>query len=97
MVGLPRGPDGVEHEVELWSRNVDECVAALLGNVGFQDHIAYKPTKVFKDVERTERLYGEAWTADWWWETQVSPRASTINNVLTLWRRNSPSGQQLRR
>ncbi|KAI0280562.1 hypothetical protein BC826DRAFT_924321 [Russula brevipes] len=30
MVGLPRGPDGVEHEVELWSWNVDECVAALL-------------------------------------------------------------------
>ncbi|KAI0290011.1 hypothetical protein BC826DRAFT_970620 [Russula brevipes] len=83
MVGLPRGPDGVEHEVELWSRNVDECVAALLGNVGFQDHIAYKPTKVFKDAERTERLYGEAWTADWWWETQAKlPIGATVAPVI---------------
>ncbi|KAI0276821.1 hypothetical protein BC826DRAFT_876795, partial [Russula brevipes] len=59
MVGLPRGLDGVEHEAELWSRNINECVAALLGNVDFQDHIAYRPTKIFKDAERTERLYGE--------------------------------------
>ncbi|KAI0282932.1 hypothetical protein BC826DRAFT_1093882 [Russula brevipes] len=83
MVGLPRGPDGVEHEAELWSRNVNECVAALLGNVGFQDHIAYKPTKVFKDAERTERLYGEAWTADWWWETQAKlPIGATVAPVI---------------
>jgi hypothetical protein len=78
MVGLPRAPDGVGHEVELWSRNVNEGIAALLGNEGFQDHISYKPTKVFKDAERTERVYREAWTADWWWETQVSPQASGL-------------------
>ena len=84
MVGLPRGLDGVEHEAELWSRNINECVAALLGNVDFQDHIAYRPTKIFKDTERTERLYGEAWTADWWWETQVSgPRVQQRQRVLT--------------
>ncbi|KAI0290755.1 hypothetical protein BC826DRAFT_1106244 [Russula brevipes] len=83
MVGLPRGPDGVEHEAELWSRNINECVASLLGNVDFQDHIAYKPTKIFKDAEMTERLYGEAWTADWWWETQAKlPIGATVAPVI---------------
>jgi hypothetical protein len=72
MVRVPSGPDGIEHEAELWSRNIHECVAELLGNVAFQDQIVYKPRKIFKDPERTERIYGEAWTADWWWETQVS-------------------------
>jgi len=101
MVGLPRGPNGIEHEVELWWCDINECVAALLGNVGFQEHIAYKPMKIFRDAERKERLYGEAWTADWWWETQVSRRGGlvphqTISVLTRRGRPNSPLGQQLR-
>jgi hypothetical protein len=72
MVRLPSGSDGIDREAELWLRNVNECVAELLGNVDYQDQISYKPMKIFTDPERTERIYGEAWTANWWWETQVS-------------------------
>lgn len=72
MVRLPSGPGGVEHEDELWLRNINECIAQLLGNPAFRDHISYKPCKVFTDQDMTMREYGELWTADWWWETQVS-------------------------
>ena len=72
MVKLPAGKDGVEPEAELWVRDVNECLAELFGNPTFQANISYKPIKVFKDPEMTERVYGEAWTADWWWNTQVS-------------------------
>lgn len=69
---LPNGADGTEHEAELWMRDIGECIGELLGNPDFQDHISYKPMRVFQDPEKTERVYGEAWTADWWWDMQVS-------------------------
>lgn len=62
--------------VELWHRDPVECVRELLGNPSFKKQ-GYVPRRIFKkmseDGEGTNREYNEMWTADWWWEVQVSP------------------------
>jgi hypothetical protein len=30
------------------------------------------PERVYADKGGKERIYDEMWTADWWWDTQVS-------------------------
>lgn len=35
------------------------------------------PEKVFRDEEGKIQLFDEAWTADWWWDTQVSAEGKT--------------------
>ncbi|KAI0292756.1 hypothetical protein BC826DRAFT_954755 [Russula brevipes] len=83
IVRLPNGTDGTEHEAELWMRDIGECIVELLGNPDLQDDISYKPMRVFQDPEKTERVYGEAWTADWWWDTQAKlPEGATVVPVI---------------
>ncbi|EPQ57716.1 hypothetical protein GLOTRDRAFT_36697 [Gloeophyllum trabeum ATCC 11539] len=59
-------------EAELWVRDPVECVRELIGNPAFKEVMAYAPEKVFRDEEGKIQLFDEAWTADWWWDTQVS-------------------------
>lgn len=58
-------------EIELWRRNPVECIRELIGNPAFKDHLAYLPERVFGNIEETNRLYDEMWTAEWWWKIQV--------------------------
>lgn len=62
----------MSEELELWRRDPVDCVRELLGNPAFRDHLRYAPEHVFLDEEGEDRVYDEAWTADWWWKTQVS-------------------------
>jgi hypothetical protein len=68
------GPDGAKltEEVEMWMRNPVECVQELMGNLAFRDNISYVPECVYQDSAGSKRVYDEMWTADWWWNTQVS-------------------------
>jgi hypothetical protein len=58
--------------LELWHRDPIECVAELLGNPFFRGKQQYAPRRVFRNKDGTNRDFGEMWTADWWWKTQVS-------------------------
>jgi Plavaka transposase len=62
----------MSEELELWKRNPVECVQELLGNPSFKEHLAYAPEHVYKDAGGKTRIFDEMWTADWWWDTQVS-------------------------
>jgi len=44
----------------------------LLGNPAFKNHIKCAPERKYKDAEGKIRVFDEMWTADWWWDTQVS-------------------------
>ncbi|OBZ73416.1 hypothetical protein A0H81_07111, partial [Grifola frondosa] len=66
-------------EVELWKHDPIECVRELIGNPVFKDLMHYVPEKQYSDRDGEERIYDEMWTADWWWDTQVSNTGS--NNV----------------
>jgi hypothetical protein len=60
--------------LELWHRDPIECIAELLGNPYFRGKQQYAPRRVFRNRDGTNREFGEMWTADWWWTTQVSER-----------------------
>ena len=49
-----------------------ECVKELLGNPALKNHMKYTPEHVYEDAEGKNRVFDEMWTADWWWDTQVS-------------------------
>ncbi|KAG6835260.1 hypothetical protein H0H93_003352, partial [Arthromyces matolae] len=73
----------VQEHLELWHRDPVECVKELFGNPGLKDHIAYKPERVYTDKEGTNRIIDEAWTADWWWETQGKlPEGAVVAPVI---------------
>ena len=65
------GEPAVE-EVEMWRRNPVECVKELLANPAFKKKCHYKPKRVFTNRPKTNRVYSEMWTGEWWWELQVS-------------------------
>lgn len=33
--------------------------------------MTFKPRRVWEYSDRKERVYGEMWTAEWWWRKQV--------------------------
>ena len=74
VTGNIQGEDGkaLTENVELWLRNPLECIRELIGNPVFQAYLKYAPEKLFGKSDSSERIFGEMWTADWWWETQVS-------------------------
>lgn len=59
-------------DVELWFRNPVECIADLISNSAFDGSISYVPERVYADSSGKSRIYDEMWTADWWWDVQVS-------------------------
>jgi Plavaka transposase len=59
-------------KLELWHRDPVECVCELMGNPMFNDVLKYTPEKAYLDAEKNCRVYEEMWSADWWWDTQVS-------------------------
>lgn len=68
------GPDGalMTEDLELWKRDPVECIKELMGNPAFKDQMAYVPERVYADSAGSNRIYDEMWTADWWYDTQVS-------------------------
>lgn len=59
-------------EVEIWMRDVLDCVKELLGNHQLASYLHFEPQLVFEDAEGNQRRIDEMHTGDWWWETQVS-------------------------
>lgn len=62
----------MEESVEVWRRDPVECVKELMGNPAFKDYMSYIPEHAYLDKGGKVRIYDEMWTADWWWNTQVS-------------------------
>ena len=71
-------------QLELWYRDPVEVVRELMGNPIFREVMKYTPERVFCDPAGTEAVVNEMWTAEWWWEMQVTCfMKSLINNTLT--------------
>lgn len=73
-IGDRVGEDGrlKKEKVELWQRNPVDCIRELMGNSAFRDSIRYAPERQYADAGGKERIYGNMWTANWWWDVQVS-------------------------
>jgi Plavaka transposase len=72
----------MEENVEVWRRDPVECVKELMGNPAFKNHMSYVAEHVYLDKGGKVRIFDEMWTADWWWNTQVS--LSNISKALKL-------------
>jgi hypothetical protein len=86
-------------KLELWRRDPIECVRELMGNPMFKDELKYAPEKAYLDPEGRNRIYDEMWSADWWWDTQVSKMVIGISReglTSVINRKNYPSDQRLR-
>jgi hypothetical protein len=62
----------IEENVEVWRRDPVECVKELMGNPAFKDYMSYIAERVYLDNGGKVRIFDEMWTADWWWNIQVS-------------------------
>ncbi|KAF8870236.1 hypothetical protein BD779DRAFT_1455790 [Infundibulicybe gibba] len=83
--GDRKGEDGslMVEEVELWRRDPVECIQELMGNPAFDGHIAYQPERAYKDRAGKTRIFDEAWTGDWWWNTQEKlPEGAVVAPVI---------------
>lgn len=74
QTGDLKGTDGkpLTETLELWYRDPVECIKELVGNPMFKEHLAYAPTRVYRDHLGSVRQIDEMWTGDWWWKMQVS-------------------------
>lgn len=79
---LPHGPDWTvqsltiecgkgDEVVELWIRNCLDGLKQILRDKQLGRFIEYKVTKRWTSRDRTQRIRGELYTADWMWEMQV--------------------------
>lgn len=75
----------MKEDLELWKRDPVECIKELMGNPAFQDYMAYVPERVYgnEDGRESSRIWDEMWTANWWWEMQVSFRLYSNELFLT--------------
>ena len=60
-----------------------ECIAELLGNPSFQNEIQFSPQRLWTDATKANRVYGEMWTGDRWWDLQVGFAYSTLDHFFT--------------
>ena len=61
----------------LFHRDPVGAVQYLLSNSALQEGMQWSPRKVFEDEGKTQRLFSDISTGDWWWDTQVCHGASS--------------------
>jgi hypothetical protein len=57
--------------LDLYHRDILECVHTLYGNPDFAPHLIFKPERRYEDADQLNRMYNDMHTGKWWWETQV--------------------------
>ena len=81
-------------DLELWFRDPVDCVSELLANPAFINYISYTPKRVYSDNEVKERIFDEAWMANWWWDMQVGKvlKDKVRSRSNFFWQGNLPDG-----
>ncbi|KAG8775121.1 hypothetical protein FRC12_001662 [Ceratobasidium sp. 428] len=78
---LPHGPswfretiivtgDQTNEVLDLWKRDIIELICYLLTDPRFIPHMRFAPEWHYDTEERMNRVYGEMWSAKWWWRMQ---------------------------
>ncbi|KEP47459.1 hypothetical protein V565_154940, partial [Rhizoctonia solani 123E] len=73
ITGDKIGPDNkpIVEKVELWFRDILGVIRELLGNHIYGMDLVFAPRQAFNDAAKTQRVYDEMWTGDWWLRLQV--------------------------
>ncbi|KAH6866130.1 hypothetical protein BKA70DRAFT_1134642 [Coprinopsis sp. MPI-PUGE-AT-0042] len=70
--------------VEMYSRDIVECIRALWANPEFASVLAVEPERHYADADQTIRVIHEMHTAKWWWETQKAVEKETKKKNITI-------------
>jgi hypothetical protein len=70
--------------LHLWKRDPVECIRELIGNPAFRNMIRFAPERAFEDPEGKNRIFDEMWTADWWWNLQVSYQVLRLTFSISI-------------
>ncbi|KAI0725932.1 hypothetical protein BC629DRAFT_1447429 [Irpex lacteus] len=94
--GLPSTrPSFVRGEVKVkdktfdfYFRDIIQCIRALFSDPEFAPHLVFVPERHYVDQGRTQRLYHDMHTGDWWWTTQTElekkhPGATIIPVIIS--------------
>lgn len=52
-------------------RDVLKAIQSIFKNPELGPHLVYKPSKVYSDNSKSNRIFSEMWTAKWWHVLQV--------------------------
>lgn len=63
--------DRPDEKYQVHYRDVLQGIKALLGDPGLADHLVYRPSRVFTNRSKDNRIYSEMWTGVWWTTVQV--------------------------
>ncbi|KAI0631297.1 hypothetical protein C8Q77DRAFT_1062323 [Trametes polyzona] len=58
--------------VEIYYRDVLQCIRALYGDPEFAGLLVFAPEKHYVDAQHSKRVYFDMHTGKWWWGTQLS-------------------------
>ncbi|KAG9119868.1 hypothetical protein FRC07_004892, partial [Ceratobasidium sp. 392] len=80
---LPHGPDWYAKDVvvgeggpyervhTVYFRRIIDVIRELIGNPAFKHMMRYAPERHWTSRWQHSRVYGEMWTANWWWLRQL--------------------------
>jgi hypothetical protein len=75
---LPGRPHFIREEInvagqvfELYRRDIIECIRELFGDPEFAPHLILVPEHHYTSQDKTDRIYHEMHTGQWWWDMQV--------------------------
>ncbi|KAH9914551.1 uncharacterized protein B0H18DRAFT_1125480 [Fomitopsis serialis] len=71
---------GEHHLVQY--HDIIEAIKALLGNPAHANQIVYRPSHIFSNSARTNRIYTEMWTGQWWHAIQsILPAGTAVDSA----------------
>ncbi|KAI0828570.1 hypothetical protein BC628DRAFT_1409157 [Trametes gibbosa] len=69
--------------LELWHCDVVNCVRDIIGNPLLRESIVYAPERHYADEAGRNRVYGNMWMGNWWWNIQSKlPLGATAVPVI---------------
>jgi hypothetical protein len=55
----------------IWHRDPVEAIKGLWKDPNLSPHMSFSPSKVYSDATKSDRIYSEMWTGQWWHALQV--------------------------
>ncbi|KAG9094267.1 hypothetical protein FRC06_010996, partial [Ceratobasidium sp. 370] len=92
---LAHGPEFDIHDIEIFdgqrprvqymvSRNIVDLIRDVVGNRRFRRYFMYAPKRYYTSRRKTERMYAEANSANWWWREQEKMRGKGAVTIAPL-------------
>ncbi|KAJ3512046.1 hypothetical protein NMY22_g15452 [Coprinellus aureogranulatus] len=76
-------PDDPTMTFTIRHRPILKAIESIFKNPDLASHLVYKPSKVYSDDSKENRIYSEMWTAKWWHVVQSQlPAHATVVPVI---------------